>query len=407
MLILSKYIKRDSQLLTYFTPLDYTRIPHADFTDFYMIHAYHEAVFSALNYFSDTSKLPAGPIVMGNVGFPASIDSVSDKMALFNDRFQEKNRISGFFIESFRDWPAAVVNYYSPDNEYYPYGIYRQNGTIRPHYREISRIIEGKSPATYPRGVDRNKKSNLFSLSVFFTTILFFLIYRRNFRLRDNIKRSLSHSYGFFVDLRDRRIIALFNSFIIGLFSNFLIANIITAYLYYFRDSLYIEEVISATLVPLGLDRIFTVLIQYPFILLLLIWGIFFAGQILIASILRILNIFSDEKIRFRQTVAVCNWAGVPLLFLIPVSLISYHFIMPREYLHLYLFFILIFFFIWYNFRLANGIRVLMILQAYKVFSILVLTYCIVLFILLAFLESQSDYIDYINLLSGAQSLFY
>ena len=406
-LILSKFLKQNYQVLTHVAPIDYSRLPSTDLTDIYLINSYHDAVFSAINYMQNNYSTSSPAIILGNIGFPAGHDSVGEKYAKLSGRINTSKIIRGFFIESFRDWPAQTNSFIVNSDGFYPYGLFTSTGEKRAHIDVVKKLLAGENQAVYYQNSKSEDKTNLFSLSVFITSIIFFLVYRQNFRLRDNIKRSLAHSYGFFVDLRDRRIIALLNSFIIGLFTNLLVANILAAYLYYFRDSIYIEEMMNAMLSPFGLNNFYINLIQTPFLLLLVIWSFFFMGQILIASLLKLLSIFSEEKIRFKQTVAVCNWAGVPLLFLIPVSLISYKLILPASNLHIFLFLTMILFSLWYNFRLATGIRVLMIKQAFTVFSILLLTYGIVFFTFIAFLESKSDFFGYINLLTQGKILFY
>jgi hypothetical protein len=404
-LILSKFLKQNFRILTHVSPIDYTQIPNTDLTDIYQINAYHDAIFSALNFINDEYSPSQPAILMGNAGFAAGHDSLEEKYKKLFGRLNSSKVISGFYLESFRDWPAYSNSSLTNNYGFYPYGLFDHNGKKRSHLEILPELLIGQqTSAYYPTSETRNK-TNFFSLAVFIASVVFFLIYRQNFRLRDNIKRSLSHSYGFFVDLRDRRIIALLNSFIIGLFSNLLVANIIAAYMYYFRDSIYIEELMLSILSPFGLDGLYIQLIQSPFLLLMVIWSLFFLGQIVIAFLLKVINIFSEEKIRFKQTVAVCNWAGVPLLFLIPVSLITYQIIIPTKGLHYILLIVMIVFFIWYNFRLANGIRVLMIMQSLKVFSVLVLTYSIVFFIFFAFLESKTDFFGYINLLTQGKLL--
>ena len=406
-LILDKHVKNTANLLTYVTPVEYQNLPITRLTDFYMLSTYNRAVFSALNYFqSYKSRLTAG-FMLGNVGFASGQDSVSAEMQRFLTEFKDIGNLGGYFIESYRDWNKAIPTYSVVNAATYSYGLYELNGTPRPMVDFFKTYFTANTlpAASYPPL--SKERTNFFSLSIFLSTILFFLFYQQYYNFRDNVKRSLSHSYGFFVDLRDRRIIALLNSFIIGMFSNLLVANILAAYLHFYRNDIYMEEIISAVLVPFGLKGFYLSIVQSAFLLLLVIWIMFFVGQLIIAAIMRFFSMFVEERVRYRQTVAVCNWAGVPLLFLIPVSLLSYQIILPREGLHFYLLIVLIIFFFWYNYRLANGIRVLMIMSTFKVFSILVLTYSVLFFTFFAFLESGSEFTEYFNLLTQAKSLFY
>jgi hypothetical protein len=267
----------------------------------------------------------------------------------------------------------------------------------------LKQYLSEHSLTGYFRQTER--RSNVFTVTTFIIGILFFLIYRNNFRLRDNLKRSLLHAHGFFVDLRDRRIIALLNSAIVGLFTNLQISVIIAAFFYYFRNDLQIAEAMAAILHPLGLYESFYELTGQPLLLLFVIWILFYFGQVAIAVFLKIFNLFSRETMRFRQSIAICHWAGSPLIFLLPVSLFALQ-IIAMEKLRLPLLLLLLICFFWFNFRLANGIRVLMVFRAYKVFSVLILTYCLTVFIFFAFLDGRSDIFAYLNLLARAGNLF-
>jgi hypothetical protein len=162
---------------------------------------------------------------------------------------------------------------------------------------------------------------------------------------------------------------------------------------------------LTAILHPLGLYTAFYELSGQPFMLMFFIWIMLYLGQVTIAVFLKIFNMFSRETVRFRQSIAICHWAGSPLIFLLPVSLFALQIIAMPD-LRIPLLILLLIFFLWFNFRLANGIRVLMVFRAYKVFSVLILTYCLTVFIFFAFLDGRSDIFSYLMVLTRAGNLF-
>ncbi len=407
-LIAREFLKQQHNLLTYLSPLDARVLPATRLCDFYMVNKYDAAVLDPLSSFIQTSMLRDDLILLGNAGI-APIDSMmySGSLTELFGYLNSQPEIDGYFIESFRDWignTGSPVTFNRQTTEpIYPYGLNTLDSKPRVEADFLRSSLNAKSTLK-PKHSDAGK-SNVFTLTTFIAGILFFLLYRNNYRLRDNFKRALFHAHGFFVDLRDRRIIALLNSAIVGSFTNLQISVIIAAFFFYFRNDLLVSEALSTVLTPINLSGSFYDLASEPLIMLLCIWALFYFGQVAIAIFLKIFNLFSREHIRFRQSVAVCHWAGAPLVYLLPVSLFSLQ-IMEMDYLLLPLLGALIFFFFWFNIRLATGIRVLMVIRAYKVFSILILTYCLCVFIFFAFLDSRSDLYEYLILLTRAKNLF-
>jgi hypothetical protein len=111
------------------------------------------------------------------------------------------------------------------------------------------------------------------------------------------------------------------------------------------------------------------------------------------------------EKIRFKQYLAVSNWAGAPLLLLFPVSMLSYH-LMRFELAQPLIILILIAFFFWYNFRIGNGLRVLLSMRVYKIFVLLIFLYGGAIFTFVTIFESDYRFITYLQLLMDASPLF-
>jgi len=407
-LITREFLKQHYNLLTYLSPLDARVFPATRLCDFYMVNKYDAAVLDPLSSFIQTSKLRDDLILLGNAGI-APIDSMMYSRSLTEllGHLNSQPEIDGYFIESYRDWlgiTGSPVTFNRQTTELlYPYGLHTLDTEPRVAAGNIRALLSTKGNLAPKHSTA--SKSNTFTLTTFIAGILFFLLYRNNFRLRDNFKRSLFHAHGFFVDLRDRRIIALLNSAIVGLFTNLQVSVIIAAFFFYFKNNLLVSEALSTILTPMNLSGYFYELASEPLLMLLFIWVLFYFGQVAIAIFLKIFNLFSREHIRFRQSVAVCHWAGAPLVYLLPVSLFSLQ-VLDMEKLLLPLIGLLLFFFFWFNIRLATGIRVLMVIRAYKVFLILILTYCLCVFIFFAFLDSRSDLYEYLILLTRAKNLF-
>ena len=409
-MIAKGYMHQKMHIPLYISPLDPNIINEKAEADLIIHQKYDRALLE--NF---PGNHPEG-ILLGNVGFAlpdlegASVSQAmqSAYMQTFFKKVANNTQISGYFIESYRDWPARVAaSVTMPDSSgklVYPYGLKDFQDNKRDLYNRIPSLFAGDFylPAVTVRSV---KKTNFFSISVFLFSIIFFLIYRQNYRFRENLKRALAHPYGFSVDLRDRRIISIFNSSMIGLFTNFLVSTVIAAYLFYFSDNLWLEEFMTAILAPLNLKAFYLELLTAPYKISIFLWFCFYLLQLSVVIFLKILNLFAVEKIRFRQYLAASNWSGAPLLLLLPVSMLSFH-LMRYTLFHKTAVIIMVLSFLWYNFRLGNSIRVLQMIHAYIIFIIITLGYGSVFFSLGYFLEAKDGVVTYIRLLTDAGFLF-
>jgi hypothetical protein len=420
MLILKGYIEQKLSISLYLTPLNIDLLSQSPITDFYMLNKYDMSLLTDFRQIQNTDIFKQGAtFVFGNVGFSnvntaEGIDNI-DAEDIQSARVQEffklasnQSNFVGYFIESYRDWeadiPARLGQQGASGKYHYPYGLISYDEERRDLYYRIPQFLNGHYPLS-PAARMPSKKSNFFSITVIVFSIVILFIYKRNYRFRENLKRSMAHTYGFFVDLRDRRIISILNSTIIGLYTNFLVSILIAAYLYYMRDNILMEELLSSVLVPLQSKYIYLELIKSPLYISMIIWLVFYLLQLTIVILLKIINLLAVEKIRFKQYLAVCNWAGAPLFLLFPVSMLSYH-LMHFEGAHPLIILVMILFFFWYNIRLGNGLRVLLSMRVYKISVLLILIYGGAIFAFGAIYESNYGFVTYLQLLMDAYPLF-
>ncbi len=419
-LILKGYINQKSSLPVYLVPLNANLLSQKLLTDFYILNKYDISLLRDFSKIKSMDFLGQGTkIYFGNVGFalPAEREDRESRetqilqsayMQMFFKLTANTSQIGGYFLESYRDWETKTVARLSinnsPGQSIYPYGLIDSEGKKRDLHGRIKGFLDNHYPLPEVNPIVK-KKSNFFSISVFIFSILVLFIYQQNYRFRENMKRSMAHPYGFFIDLRDRRIISILNSTLAGLYTNFLVTTIISAYLYYMRDNLYLEEHISSVLGPLNLKFFYLTLIDSPLLLSLFIWFCFYIMQLTVVIFLKMINLLAAEKIRFRQYLAICNWSGAPLMLLLPLSLLSFH-LMRYEIFHQIIIIVLAIFFFWYNFRLGNGLRVLQSIRGYKIFIIMILIYGGMLLTFGTIFELDDGLITYFRLLTDAGPLF-
>ena len=412
-LIAKSYAMNKITIPVYTSPVPGSIIPSNRVTDFYILDKYNPLQFSELS----KNMIHAPFTIAGMAGIINSdqtntwdTDPANKQRLLFISNEISALKASGLkggFLECYQDWIATNPTNVTVNNKnplIMPDGFSFINGEMKPWIKSTDNIWDISQNNTV--GKEAKKQiTNYFSILMVFASIIFLLIYSKRPRLKENMKRAFKHPYGFFVDMRERRIIPLFNSFLVGAFTALILGNYIGSVFYYYRDSFWMQEVFNLLLEPIGLFEYFLKASKSPVSITLTFFVILFLFPIIVSIILYIISLFSKERIRFRQGLAIGLWSGIPLFFLLPLSIFGYHWLYYFE--NNYIFFIVLGLFIfWAHFRIINGIRVLFITKTTKVFLIMVLSYIAPVIILWAVFRPEPYWYDYFKLLLNAKALF-
>jgi len=414
MFILRQLVQNNMDILTYISPIPEGALPLDKVSDFYMLD-----IYKPLNKaYSEHPAFFTQMTLYGKLGFftkPHYYDWQNPSLPLIRQKlwareWQKVNEIAslkGGFFESFQDWQMnrpVDFTLNSPNPTILPSGLYAFNHIPRPGASAYAHIWESSS-AQNITPAKHTKKTNFFAIILFFSAVVFFVFYRSRPRMRDNFNRALRHPYGFYVDLRERRIIPMFNSFLVGSFAALIMAVHLSSLLYFFRYSLQMQEAAAFILRSFDLFEEFLRLNANPYKITLFLFLILLFFPFMFSFTIKIIGAISHNRIRFRQIMAIALWSGLPLLFMLPFSFVNYHalFTLPSANLSVYVF---LFFVIWAHVRIVNGIRVLFITRLGKVFSYMLLSYIIPLLILLAVLKPVVNGLDYLQLILHAGSLF-
>ena len=410
MLILKGIVANKSNCLSYISPIPAKPLPSERLSDFYILDIY----YPLSDYKSTLMPFAlAGKIGINNpeIIYQWDADVTGQKHLKFlNQEIKaaiNRREMNGGFIESFADWEmeyalASTIEQDQPD--IFPSGLFKINGEKKAWADDIAAVWQDDAYSGFIN-YSTDKSTNFFSILLFFTTIFFFAFVRRQYRLRENLKRSIYHPYGFFVDIRERRIIPIFNSILVGLFTTLIIASFMGAYIYYYHDSTWVQEMLSVIFIDKGSFNYYLAVSSSPVETLLIISLLLLTFRFIISLVLKFFGFFSKERFRYRQGVAISFWSAIPFLFMLPVSFAAYH-LMQYGAMQLYLLYIFIFFFIWTQFRLINGVRVLFIVKTGKVFIWMIISYMVPFVTFWLLLNPKHFWIEYLKLLFSSRTLF-
>ena len=190
-----------------------------------------------------------------------------------------------------------------------------------------------------------------------------------------------------------------------GIFTTLIIASFLGAYIYYYHDSNWVQEMLSVVFIDKSSFNYYLSISSSPVEILLVISVILLTFPFIISLVLKFFGFFSKEHFRYRQGVAISFWSAIPFLFMLPVSFAAYH-LMQYEIMQRYLLYIFILFFIWTQFRLINGVRVLFIVKTGKVFTWMFISYFVPLVTFWLVLNPKHFWIEYLKLLFSSRTLF-
>lgn len=414
MFILKGKLKTLLPVLTYISPIPGHPLPPEKVADFYILDQYRP-----LNVLQDATALQSISL-MGKIGVLTTDLFLKEQ----NEEEHEINRslflkeeigktlfqfnTAGGFIESFQDWfvpyPSLVSE--NADAPYIiPQGFYQVNGEPKSWTKLLQKPWEVDLGSMVKTNAKKERPTNFYSILITLVVLLFFSFYRKLPRLRENLQRSLRHSYGFFVDMRERRIIPLLNSITVGIFFSLIVASFVSSQIYYYHSSYWLQEIMAVFFVPLRLFNQYLKISQSYWLLTFTLFLLFFFAPFIGAIGVKLFSVFSKTRVRLRQGIAVVYWSGAPLLWFFPISLISYHWVFYHQSTEIF-WIILGLFFLWIHFRLVKGLHILFYAGSTMVFVVLLLCYSVPLLIFWALFNPPGYWFNYLKLLMSAQALF-
>ncbi|MFZ0390669.1 MAG: hypothetical protein WAN36_09440, partial [Calditrichia bacterium] len=281
-------------------------------------------------------------------------------------------RLSGSFIPTYSDYYLQT-----PSLQAGPKNKFRLNNL---GLLTLDRVLKkGAGVALQPqrgrRAVSRQYVSEkqqtgtfifiIFGLSNF---LLFLLIYRLLIDFRKDVHRAVSRSHGFFTDLQERRQIGVAESLFLLLVLAVNGGVMIGSLLYFFRNHLLLDYLISLFAPNPGFKLFLAKLLWNPLTLIPVLALLMIFSVLLLSLFIRLRSVFKEPRVRFRQAMAVSIWAGSHFLFLLPFGMFFYNLLLALN-SNWILLAILLYFHVWYILRWMNGARVLLEVSYSRILS--------------------------------------
>jgi hypothetical protein len=316
-------------------------------------------------------------------------------------------KIAGSFVNAFADWRGdrPIFSVRLTDVCMYPYGIMTYDRDKRAAYDVVKSLYKNERVTALTIGTYRGMFPIVHLVAGLI--IIFLLAYQYNYnrRFNETFKRSLMHPYNFFSDLRDLRVASGVQTLLLGVLMSFTLGTILSSLLYYYKTSLFADDVLSQIIVS---DALKTQVIHATWepVQGVIEFSLFFFVALLAFTVLvRLGAVVLGARVHWFNSFAVSVWASVPIVFLSFLGMILFK-LLDNQLLGIPAVVLIVAVLIWVLTRLVQGIAVMYDARGLRVYlggaAVIIIVLSGITFFYVYFYAADS-YIEFlINLAKGS-----
>jgi beta-galactosidase len=278
-----------------------------------------------------------GRVFVGSLMYPVQIDnyngysdprSIDAQGQFFLRLYREITELgfAGLVVHSFADWsvsrPIMAVDRVHQFTA--TAGIVDRYRQKRLAYDVLKAGFNNEKAPVLVTGAYEEEHPITFVVIGILIILIFAVTYNLFRRFRENVSRSLMRPYNFFADVRDKRMLSIFQTSMIGfigaLSSGLLFANIF----YYWRMNLLADGVISQFVHDIPMKQWLNYAAWNPFHNILMMSLVFFLLLILFTVMLRIIAFMGRRQISLFDSLSVPMWSVLPMILLAPFGMVLY-----------------------------------------------------------------------------------
>jgi hypothetical protein len=275
----------------------------------------------------------------------------------------------GAVVWSYNDWrgdrPSLTVH--GDDPWSHSMGLVSERREKRLAYDAVRSVFRGEKSSAYPAGSYSLRAPIVYVLSGFIILIAAAYLYNVSRRFRENVNRSTLNAYNFFADVRDQHGVSVLHTTYLGVINAVACAIVASSVLFHFRESLFLDNLLSYLLVFDDVKAMMIRLIWDPLRFILIFSPMVFLALVLISGAVHILRVLMRSRVFAYHAYTVTVWSTTPLLAFIPVGMILYRVMEGRVYVLPALVLISVFF-LWVILRLLKGISIIYDIYPPKVY---------------------------------------
>ena len=234
--------------------------------------------------------------------------------------------LDGVILCSFNDWrgdrPALTVH--TGDPWMHRMGLVSDKREKRLAYDVVRAIFRGEKAAALPAGTYAPGTPIIYVLAGFVVLIALAYLYNVSRRFRESVNRSLLNSFNFYTDVRDQRSVSVIHTTFLAMMVSVATAIVISSVLVHFRDSLFLDNLLSYLLVFDNLKAAVIRLIWDPLQFILVVSGVILLKLVLLSGLVHLLRAVMKARVYAYHAYTATIWSTTPLLAFIPIGMILF-----------------------------------------------------------------------------------
>ena len=268
------------------------------------------------------------PVQIGNYnGYsdPRSIDAQGQfYLRLYNET--RDLGFAGIVVNSFADW--AVSRPIMAVDRVHQFiattGVVDRYRQKRIAYDVLKASFNNEKPPVLVTGNFEEEHPVSFVIIGILVILIFAVVYNLFRRFRENVSRSLMRPYNFFADVRDQRMLSIFQTSMVGFIGSLSAALLYANFLYFWRTNILVDHIISQFVHATWLKQWLNYAAWNPFENMLLMTLLLFVVLLLLSLLIRAVAFASRKKVFMFDAFSVSMWSVLPMIMLAPFGMVLY-----------------------------------------------------------------------------------
>ena len=277
------------------------------------------------------------PVIVSSLMYPVQIHnyngysdprSIDAQGQFFLQLYREVRDLDyhGIIVHSFTDWAVARpimtvdrVHQYTATS-----GVVDRYRQKRIAYDVLKTSFNNeKAPVLVTGNYEESHPMSFVVLGILIIFV-FAAVYNLFRRFRENVVRSFLRPYNFYADVRDQRMLSLFQTSMVGLLGSLTAALLFANLLYFWRMNILVEKVLSQFIHVTWLKQWLNYAAWNPLENTLVLTLILFVLLLLSALFLRLAAWLTRKKVFLFDAFSVSMWSVLPMIILAPFGMVLY-----------------------------------------------------------------------------------
>lgn len=268
------------------------------------------------------------PVEIGNYSGYSDPHSIDAQAQFYLELYPvvREAKYGGLFVTAFSD--ISVLNPLMPFDRVQQYtatfGIVDAWRQKRLAYDVLKARFNNEKPPVLSIGNHTEQHPATFVVMGILLIIIFAVVYNLFRRFRENVVRSFLRPHNFFTDVRDQRMLSIFQTTMVGVIGSLSAALFQANLMYFWRTNYYVDLLITQFVTPVWLKQWVNYAAWNPLANIALTTLLMFLVLALLSLVLRGLAFLTKRTVLMFDAYSATMWSVLPMAILAPFGMVLY-----------------------------------------------------------------------------------